>query len=129
MDIPCPGSHVCEFAVLPTVPYYWDPDCVNGGLGCMADGVNAQCRYCAERPFENVTCPEHVAPLRTSAPGPSRARPRCRTTGTNPARWACWAAGQTVSTRSAASVGRGCTSRSTARTPPQPMAGAGCAGY
>lgn len=96
-DIHCPGSHVCEFAVLPTVPYYWDPDCVNGGLGCMADGINPQCRYCAERPFENVTCPVHVAPPENQCSWPQQGTPSV------PHYWdescqmgmlGCWADGQ-----------------------------------
>merc|ERR1712238_179953 len=38
VDIHCPGSHVCDFAVVPTVPYFWDPHCTVGMLGCKADG-------------------------------------------------------------------------------------------
>merc|ERR1711948_162730 len=62
-DIHCPGSQVCEFGGnIPTVPYYWDPECSQGGLGCKADGVHPECRFCGERPFETVPCPERVAP-------------------------------------------------------------------
>merc|ERR1712060_660413 len=70
-----PLSASCDFDNEPADPYYWDPDCVNGGLGCMADGVNAQCRDCAERPFENVTCPEHVAPPENQCSWPQQGTP------------------------------------------------------
>jgi len=75
VDIHCPGSHVCDFAVVPTVPYFWDPHCTVGMLGCKADGVNPQCRFCAERPFENVTCPEAVAPPENTCHWPQRGEP------------------------------------------------------
>merc|ERR1712060_373566 len=74
-DIHCPGSHVCAFEVIPTVPYYWDPSCEEGMLGCKADGVNPQCRFCAERPFESVPCPEAVAPPEDTCAWPQRGEP------------------------------------------------------
>merc|ERR1711979_10291 len=49
-DIPCPASEVCSFANEPSVPYYWDPECSMGKLGCMADGMHSECRFCAKRP-------------------------------------------------------------------------------
>jgi len=60
--IPCPAEQVCEFKQKPTVPYYWDPDCKDGMLGCKADGIHNECRFCATRPFEDIPCPEAVAP-------------------------------------------------------------------
>jgi len=74
-DIQCPGSHVCAFDPPPTTPYFWDPDCQTGMLGCMADGVNPQCRFCAERPFETVACPEAVAPPEDTCAWPQRGEP------------------------------------------------------
>jgi len=61
-DITCPAEQVCSFKQKPTVPYYWDPQCKNGMLGCKADGVHDECRFCATRPFEDIPCPEPVAP-------------------------------------------------------------------
>jgi len=74
-DIHCPGSHVCEFPDVPTVPYFWDPKCKDGGLGCLADGVHPECRFCAERPFESVACPEHLAPPKNECTWPQRGEP------------------------------------------------------
>jgi len=60
--IHCPGSQVCTgFGNIPTVPYYYDPDCTEGMTGCDADGVHVQCRFCGEDPFEAVPCPEPLA--------------------------------------------------------------------
>ena len=41
----------CSFANPPVVPYYWDPNCTNDltSLGCWADGVHAECRFCGGR--------------------------------------------------------------------------------
>mmetsp|Transcript_106530 Transcript_106530/g.301271 ORF Transcript_106530/g.301271 Transcript_106530/m.301271 type:complete len:307 (-) Transcript_106530:287-1207(-) len=60
-DVPCPS---CMFPAPPTIPYFWDNDCRRhgGGLGCRADGVNDECRFCGARPFESVRCPESVIP-------------------------------------------------------------------
>jgi len=74
-DIPCPAEQVCEFKQKPTVPYYWDPQCKDGMLGCKADGVNDQCRFCATRPFEDVPCPESVAPPKNVCTWPLRGEP------------------------------------------------------
>jgi len=74
-DIHCPGSQVCDFDLVPTVPYYWDPECREGMLGCKADGVHPQCRFCAERPFESVPCPESVAPKEGVCVWPQRGEP------------------------------------------------------
>lgn len=35
------GTHLCN-----GIPCFWDPDCENGGVGCMADGKHQQCRFC-----------------------------------------------------------------------------------
>jgi len=49
----------CAFANEPETPYFWDPSCPDNGqsLGCMADGVNAQCRFCGAGDYEEVLCP------------------------------------------------------------------------
>jgi len=60
--IRCPASEVCTFGAEPTVPYYWEPKCKNGMLGCNADGVHVQCRFCRARPFEDIPCPDLVEP-------------------------------------------------------------------
>jgi len=74
-DIRCPGSHVCHFGAVPTVPYFWDPECHDGMLGCKADGVHAECRFCAVWPFETVPCPESTAPPQNECRWPQRGEP------------------------------------------------------
>lgn len=77
-DIHCPGSQVCEFPTLPTRPYYWDPECKEGMLGCKADDVHAGCRFCAEPPFEAIPCPEPQwlpAGFRNECTWPERGEP------------------------------------------------------
>lgn len=59
-DIPCPALQLCEFEKDPTLPYYWDPECADDVLGCKADGIHTNCRFCARRPFETVPCPGPV---------------------------------------------------------------------
>lgn len=75
-DILCPAEQVCQFKETPTVPYYWDPECKDGMLGCLADGNNAQCRFCATRPFEDIPCPEYMAPLENTCTWPLRGKPK-----------------------------------------------------
>jgi len=55
--IMCPGGR-CTFSNDPQVPYYWEPDCREGILGCLADGIHVQCRFCEMRPYEDVRCPD-----------------------------------------------------------------------
>lgn len=74
-DIPCPAEQVCEFKQQPSVPYYWDPQCKDGMLGCKADGVHNECRFCATRPFEDIPCPEEVAPPKNVCTWPLRGEP------------------------------------------------------
>jgi len=59
--LPCPPS-ACKFAADPYIPYYWDETCEMGGLGCMADGIHAQCRFCGDFPYSTIPCPEGAAP-------------------------------------------------------------------
>merc|ERR1719210_597975 len=47
----------CQFANPPAISVEWDPWCVVGGIGCNADGINAECRYCGQIPFKNCTNP------------------------------------------------------------------------
>lgn len=53
------AAEQCSFANPPVVPYYWDPNCTNDltSLGCWADGVHAECRFCGEEPYTGVYCP------------------------------------------------------------------------
>lgn len=74
-DVHCPGSQVCEFDNLPAVPFYWDPQCTDGMLGCKADGVHPECRFCAERPFEAVPCPEPIHAPQNECSWPQRGEP------------------------------------------------------
>ncbi|CAK9040417.1 unnamed protein product [Durusdinium trenchii] len=55
----------CTFVNPPVVAYYWDPKCKNPrtSLGCWADGVHAECRFCGEEPYTGVRCPrESIVP-------------------------------------------------------------------
>lgn len=49
----------CSFANEPQVPYFWDPSCPDDGqsLGCLADGIHPQCRFCGEGPYADIHCP------------------------------------------------------------------------
>jgi len=51
-------AHRCNFMVDPMTPYFWDESCNNGGLGCNADGINPECRYCGDAPFTSIPCPD-----------------------------------------------------------------------
>mmetsp|Transcript_99314 Transcript_99314/g.206874 ORF Transcript_99314/g.206874 Transcript_99314/m.206874 type:complete len:284 (+) Transcript_99314:99-950(+) len=57
-NITCPQT--CTFPNKPSTPYYWNPDCKNGQLGCLADGIHEQCSFCGKRPFQSITCPDDV---------------------------------------------------------------------
>lgn len=51
----------CSFVSQPEVPYYWDPECNNGSsLGCWADGVHGECRFCGEAPYTGLACPSNA---------------------------------------------------------------------
>jgi len=49
----------CSFENEPKIPYFWDPTCPRDGnsLGCMADGVNSECRFCGAGDYADVFCP------------------------------------------------------------------------
>jgi len=49
----------CSFDNEPTVPFFWDESCPQDGqsLGCLADGVHAQCRFCGVGDYSEVLCP------------------------------------------------------------------------
>lgn len=47
----------CTFALPPAVPYYWDASCAMGQLGCLADGLHTECRFCGEAPYLGLQCP------------------------------------------------------------------------
>jgi len=74
-DIPCPASEVCSFANEPSIPYFWDPECSLGGLGCMADGMHAECRFCGKRPFESIECPGPIEPPKDQCTFPLHGEP------------------------------------------------------
>lgn len=48
------GPLGCRFAIPPETPYYREPQCYMGMVGCWADGVNAECRFCD---YEGIECP------------------------------------------------------------------------
>eukprot|EP00438_Fugacium_kawagutii_P009827 Skav212328 [mRNA] locus=scaffold3374:201216:203163:- [translate_table: standard] len=47
----------CVFPNEPRVPYYWDDSCEVGELGCWADGLHKECRFCGDVPYV-TECPE-----------------------------------------------------------------------
>lgn len=49
----------CSFANKPLIPYFWDQGCPDDGqsLGCLADGVHPQCRFCGAGEYKDVYCP------------------------------------------------------------------------
>jgi hypothetical protein len=64
-SISCPETAVlppflaCDFEV-PTpenITAYWEPRCKMGIKGCMADGINVQCRFCGVKPYHDISCP------------------------------------------------------------------------
>lgn len=54
----------CSWPALPLTPFVWDPSCTVGQLGCDADGVHIQCRFCGEHPFS--PCPTTVTSTTTT---------------------------------------------------------------
>jgi len=67
-DIACPGpieppKDQCTFPLRgePLIGYYWDETCVNGKLGCWADGMHAECRFCGSGVFQEIPCPNSTA--------------------------------------------------------------------
>jgi len=47
-------QHFCEFEIEPRTSYYWDSNCRVDGtdhLGCKADGINQECRFCGMAPY------------------------------------------------------------------------------
>merc|ERR1719291_200762 len=93
----------CSFPAAPEEPYYWDPNCTAAdvSLGCWADGVHAQCRFCGESPYLGIPCP-------TNAVVPSIAACRFANEPTTSAYWeptcyvgmkGCFADGENVGCR------------------------------
>jgi len=55
-----PPRNRCYFpeGTEPIELYFWDAECVMGMLGCWADGIHAECRFCGgEEAYKNVSCP------------------------------------------------------------------------
>jgi len=64
-EVTCPAS-LCTFGTdgvqVPVAPYgyYWEPECWGESgmaLGCMADGIHHQCRFCGHAEYEGIPCP------------------------------------------------------------------------
>jgi len=55
----CKGRQngTCFFPSTPQIGFYWDPCCYFGKLGCHADAVNIECRFCGNGPWSSVSCP------------------------------------------------------------------------
>jgi len=49
----------CSFDNEPAIPYFWDPRCLESEttLGCNADGINQQCRFCGAGDYADIYCP------------------------------------------------------------------------
>jgi len=65
-DIKCPNE-LCTFPPEGVAHrYYWDEACWNGSadkvLGCKADGIHQQCRFCGSETYESVECPTWASP-------------------------------------------------------------------
>jgi len=64
-SVPCPASTAipaaqCWFRNEPGTQYYWDATCTMGEVGCWADGIHAECRFCGGEPgspYASVPCP------------------------------------------------------------------------
>merc|ERR1712154_622894 len=41
----------------PRIPYFWDPTCEMGQVGCWADGIHAECRFCGHGVYRSIDCP------------------------------------------------------------------------
>merc|ERR1712137_772431 len=87
-SVPCPASarpaygfKECWFPHGSNTAHYWDEACEWGILGCWANGVNAQCRFCGSGVYDSIPCPssaldnntttidvQDVQPTSTSAP-------------------------------------------------------------
>ncbi|CAJ1363804.1 unnamed protein product, partial [Effrenium voratum] len=53
------GGKWCSFVNEPRIPYFWDESClVERSLGCWADGIHPQCRFCGSAPYLTVPCPD-----------------------------------------------------------------------
>merc|ERR1712117_379299 len=50
--------------VEPETSWAWDPTCKNGDVGCKADGIHVQCRFCGEAPY--APCPSCSFKLKPS---------------------------------------------------------------
>jgi len=52
-------ANQCNFTNPPEIPYFWDEGCPQDGtsLGCLADGVHPQCRFCGQGDYKEVYCP------------------------------------------------------------------------
>merc|ERR1712039_662027 len=50
-------AHECTFPNEPTTPYFFDRTCKMGQLGCLADGVHVECRFCGEGDYSSIQCP------------------------------------------------------------------------
>jgi len=65
------GGGECSFSHPPAGTYVWDPACAGGGLGCRADGVHNECRWCGFAAFAPCPAASAPSPVPTAAPAPS----------------------------------------------------------
>jgi len=63
-EVTCPAS-LCTFAPEANEPahpykYYWEPLCWDTSahiLGCKADGIHEECRFCGGGEYTSIPCP------------------------------------------------------------------------
>merc|ERR1719195_916064 len=65
---PAPLPHECSWPLRghPSVPFFWDETCALGQLGCLADGLNVECRFCGAGVYEEIACPTEAGARETS---------------------------------------------------------------
>uniref|UniRef100_A0A7S1WXU8 Uncharacterized protein n=1 Tax=Alexandrium catenella TaxID=2925 RepID=A0A7S1WXU8_ALECA len=66
----------CDFQTEPITPYFWDESCNPHGLGCFADGIHGECRFCGQGAYASVPCP--TCNFTGPAPGPHYWDNACR---------------------------------------------------
>jgi len=108
---PPPGRLVgeCFFPNRPGLPFYWEPTCWFGKIGCLGDGINVECRFCGKGDFASIPCPATTATT-TAATTPSTAR-------TTPAPTPTTATATTTRTATATTTATTTTTTATAAVP------------
>mmetsp|Transcript_145625 Transcript_145625/g.465350 ORF Transcript_145625/g.465350 Transcript_145625/m.465350 type:complete len:250 (-) Transcript_145625:198-947(-) len=76
--VPCKAGHTttpagsCLFVNEPEMPYFWDATCEDGMLGCRADGMHKECRFCGRGDYSEVKCPASLCTFRRGLEPPAQ---------------------------------------------------------